>query len=206
MAFRQSPDVTFGGARANGNLMVEPDTIETRLRGLMLAALDGDAAAYRRLLAELGKHLRPYFTRRLNAAHASHAEDLVQETLLAVHARRMTYDRDRPFTAWLHAVAHHKFVDHVRRHAIRPTVALDDDAPVFARDDSAAAAARMDVDTVLATVPARTEALIRQVKVEGASIAEAAAAAGMSETAAKVSIHRGLKALTARFAGGRDDR
>ena len=182
--------------------MVKSDVTEERLRSLMLASLDGDSAAYRKLLSELGRHLRPYFTRRLSAAHASHAEDLVQETLLAVHSRRMTYDRDRPFTAWLHAIAHHKFVDHVRRHAIRPTVPLEDDAPVFASDDSANAADRRDVDAVLSTVPDRTADLIRQTKLEGASVAEAAARHGMTKTAAKVSIHRDLKTLMARFAGG----
>ncbi|KKB80484.1 RNA polymerase sigma70 [Devosia soli] len=172
------------------------------MRTLMLASLDGDAAAYRQLLSELTRYLRPYFARRLSPAHASHAEDLVQDTLLAVHTRRMTYDRARPFTAWLHAVAHHKFVDHVRRHAIRPTVPLEDDAPVFAADDSANAADRLDVDAVLSDVSPRTADLIRQTRLEGASIAEAAARHGMTETAAKVSIHRGLKALMARFAGG----
>ncbi|MBJ3783304.1 sigma-70 family RNA polymerase sigma factor [Devosia sediminis] len=172
------------------------------MRGLMLASLDGDAAAYRVLLADLTRYLRPWFARRLSAAHVSHAEDLVQETLLAVHSRRMTYDRSRPFTAWLHAIAHHKFVDHVRRHAIRPTVPLDDDAPIFASDDSAHAADRRDVEAVLATVPDRTADLIRQTKLEGASVAEAAARHGMTETAAKVSIHRGLKSLMGRFAGG----
>jgi len=181
---------------------MQADETEKRLRGLMLASLDGDAAAYRKLLSELTRYLRPYFARRLTPAHASHAEDLVQDTLLAVHSRRMTYDRDRPFTAWLHAVAHHKFVDHVRRHAIRPTVPLEDDAPVFASDDSAHAADRLDVDAVLSDVSPRTADLIRQTRLEGASVAEAAARHGMTETAAKVSIHRGLKALMARFAGG----
>lgn len=176
--------------------------IETRLRGLMIAALDGDAAAYRTLLAEISRHLRPYFTRRLTPAFAAHAEDLVQETLLAIHTRRMTYDRTRPFTAWLHAVAHHKFVDHVRRQSIRLTVPLEDDAPIFAHDDSADALAKRDLNVVLGTIPARTGDLIRRTKIDGASIAEAAAAHGMTETAAKVSIHRGLKALATRFAGG----
>ena len=178
------------------------DSIEQRLRGLMLAALDGDANAYRQLLSELTRYLRPWFARRLSPAHVSHAEDLVQETLLAIHTRRMTYDRTRPFTAWLHAVAHHKFVDHVRRHAIRATVPLDDDAPIFAVDDSAQVADRSDVEAVLATVSPRTADLIRQTRIEGASVAEAAARHGMTETAAKVSIHRGLKALIGRFAGG----
>jgi len=181
---------------------MKADGTEQRLRELMLASLDGDAAAYRVLLAALTRYLRPWFVRRLSAAHASHAEDLVQETLLAVHSRRMTYDRTRPFTAWLHAIAHHKFVDHVRRHAIRPTVPLEDDSPIFASDDSAHAADRRDVEAVLSTVPDRTADLIRQTKLEGASVAEAAARHGISETAAKVSIHRGLKSLVARFAGG----
>lgn len=186
--------------------MSEQDSTEARLRSLMLESLDGDAAAYRALLTELGRHLRLYFTRRLHAAHAAYAEDLVQDTLLAIHTRRMSYERDRPFTAWLHAVAHHKFVDHVRRYSLRVTVPLDEDMPIFARDDTGDAAVRMDLDTVLQNVPPRTEALIRKVRIEGASIAEAAKASGMSETAAKVSIHRALKALAARFSGGHDDR
>jgi RNA polymerase sigma-70 factor (ECF subfamily) len=182
---------------------MQADKTEMRLRELMLAALDGDAAAYRLLLADLARYLRPWFARRLGAAHSSHAEDLVQDTLLAVHTRRMTYDRTRPFTAWLHAVAHHKFVDHVRRHAIRPTVPLEDDAPIFATDDSANAADRHDVETVLNMVPARTGDLIRQTRLEGATIAEAAARHGITETAAKVSVHRGLKSLMSRFGGDR---
>lgn len=182
---------------------MQADETEMRLRGLMLASLDGDASAYRLLLADLTRYLRPWFASRLNIAHAAHAEDLVQETLLAVHTRRMTYDRTRPFTAWLHAVAHHKFVDHVRRYAIRPTVPLDDDAPIFATDDSANAADRRDVEAVLKFVPERTGDLIRETRLEGASVAEAAARHGISETAAKVSIHRGLKSLMSRFAGDR---
>jgi RNA polymerase sigma-70 factor (ECF subfamily) len=181
------------------------DTTEARLRALMLASLDGDARAYRALLTELSRHLRIYFAQRLHASNAAHAEDLVQETLLAIHTKRMTYDRDRPFTAWLHAIARHKFIDHLRRHALHPTVPLEEDAPIFARDDSDEAATRRDLDAVLDTVPARTGDLIRQVRVEGASVAEAAARHGMSETAARVSIHRGLKSLVARFAGGRND-
>ena len=55
----------------------------------MLAALAGDAAAYRMLLAALTRHLRAYFVRRLEAGAA---EDAVQETLIAIHARRATYD------------------------------------------------------------------------------------------------------------------
>lgn len=175
---------------------MESDPIEARMHILVVASLDGDRAAYRALLTELTPYLRSYFARRLSPGQAGHVDDLVQETLLAIHARRLTYDRNRPFTAWLHAIAADKLVDHLRRH--RSAVPLDENIPAAARDETAPG----DLDNVLATLPSRTSSLIRTVKVEGASVAEAASAHGMSETAAKVAIHRGLKALIARFSGG----
>ena len=169
---------------------------EARLKPLMLAALAGDQRAYRALLAELRTHLVRYYARRLTNPAA--ADDLVQATLMAIHTRRLTYDPNQPFTAWLHAIARYKLIDHFRRSKLRQTLPLEDDAAIFAADDAGDATARMDVDTL----PDRPAALIRQVKLEGSSIAEAAGRAGMTETAAKVAIHRGLKALAARFTGG----
>ncbi len=178
--------------------------MEAQLRPLMLKSLDGDAAAYRMLLEQVRRHLKLYYARRLTPALAANADDLVQETLMALHTRRMTYDRSQPFTAWLHAIARYKLIDHFRRNRLRATLPLEEDAAVFATDDAEATTARMDVDTVLAAIPARPAELIRQTKLEGASVAEAAARAGMTETAAKVAIHRGLKSLAARFGGKTD--
>jgi RNA polymerase sigma-70 factor (ECF subfamily) len=178
--------------------------MEARLRPLMLKALDGDAAAYRLLLTDLRQHLVRYFARRLAPSLAANADDLVQETLLSIHAKRMTYDRNQPFTAWVHAIARYKLIDHFRRHKLRATLPLEEDAAVFADDDSEATTARLDVEAALATIPAKPAELIRQTKLEGASVADAAARLGMSETAAKVSIHRGLKSLAARFGGKAD--
>ena len=185
--------------------MSEPSDLEARLRALMLASLAGDAAAYRTLLSELSQHLRRYYARRLDSALAASGEDLVQETLMAVHSRRLTYDPTQRFTAWVYALARYKMIDLFRRQRLRMTVPLEDDAAIFARDEAADTSARMDINTVLDTIPERPRELIRQVKIEGASIAEAAARVGMTETAAKVSIHRGLKALAARFSGGSDN-
>lgn len=184
--------------------MSDPSDMEARLRALMLKTLDGDASAYRSLLEELRRHLKIYFARRLSPALAANGDDLVQETLMAIHTRKETYDRNQPFTAWFHAIARYKLIDHFRRSKLRVTLPLEDDAAIFADDDSEAVSAKMDVDTVLATIPVRPAELIRQTKLEGASVAEAAARSGMSETAAKVAIHRGLKSLAARFGGKAD--
>jgi len=174
----------------------------------MLASLDGDARAYRRLLDALGIALRLYYRRRLGSADAADAEDLVQDTLIAMHARRATYDPGQPLTAWVYAIARYKLIDHYRRNRLRRTVPLEDAGAIFAEDESAAALARLDLGRMLETLPEDTRGLIRATKVEGRSNAEAGGAAGLTETAAKVRVHRGLKALADRFAkgGGHADR
>ncbi len=182
------------------------DTLEDRWYGLMRAALDGDARAYRTLLGEVRTRLVRYVAARLSRQLVAQADDIVQETLLAIHARRLTYDRSQPVTPWIFAIARYKLIDHLRRHKARPTMPLDEDLAVFAADDEPATAARLDIETALSTIPARQRELIRAVKIEGAGIAEAAAAQGMSETAAKVSIHRTMKSLTAKFGGGGNER
>lgn len=176
-------------------------SVEARLKELMLASLAGDAQSYRVLLDEVAKLLRQYFLRRLADAHRGDADDLVQETLLALHTRRQTYEPDRPFTAWLHAIARYKLIDHFRRNRIRATVPLDDVEDLFLQDNSDAAADRMDVDRLLQTIPEKSRDLIYRTKIEGQSIAEAARSTGLSESLVKVSIHRGLKAIAAKLRG-----
>jgi RNA polymerase sigma-70 factor (ECF subfamily) len=170
---------------------------EARLKALMLRGLDGDAMAYRDLLAEVSRLLRAYYARRLGGA-AAEAEDLTQEVLIAVHSRRATFDRAQPFTAWLYAVARYKLIDHLRRRKVRAAVPLDDALGLFTPDESEAATASGDIDTLLAHLPPKQSAAIRYVKVEERSVAETAKLTGMSEGAIKVSVHRGLRALAAR--------
>ena len=163
----------------------------------MLRGLDGDAGAYRLLLGDLGGYLRAYFARRLGAGLAE-IEDLVQETLMAIHAKRATYDRSQPFTPWTYALAHYKLVDHMRRSRWRgpmPDGALEE---LFDDRNPEEGAVKRDLDRLLSQLPTRHAELMRAVKVEGFSMEEAGARMGMSATAVRVTIHRGLKALTRR--------
>src|SRR5690606_7068106 len=99
---------------------------EDRLRTLMLASLAGDAASYKRLLTELSELLRRYFQRRLYDHLSGQAEDLVQETLLAIHARRITYDPNQALTAWVYAIARYKLMDVLRRSRQGKHLPIDD--------------------------------------------------------------------------------
>lgn len=171
---------------------------EDQLKSLLLRGLAGEAAAYEAFLRELGAILRAFLRGRL-ARVPDEVEDLVQETLIAVHNQRHTYDAGQPVTAWAHAIARYKMIDFLRRRSIREAVQepLEDDADFLASSDEEAREARRDLAVLLDRLPDRHRLPIVLVKLEGLSVAEAAKRTGMSESAVKVGVHRGLKALAA---------
>ncbi|MET0308930.1 MAG: sigma-70 family RNA polymerase sigma factor [Sphingomonas sp.] len=174
---------------------------EDELRRLMVSGLDGNAGDHAALLRLLVPLLRGFYRRRSGGGEDD-IEDLVQETLIAVHTRRATYDRDRAFTAWLFAIARYKMIDHFRRtRRHQPIEGLEDILISEGFED--ASSARMDVDDLLETLPSKQARMIRATRLDGLSVAEAAQADGIGESDVKVSVHRGLKSLMARIQGGR---
>jgi RNA polymerase sigma-70 factor (ECF subfamily) len=169
----------------------------------MLAGLAGEAEPYRRLLNELSALLRGYYGRR--CPPGVDAEDLVQETLIAVHTRRATYDAGQPFTAWAYAIARYKLIDALRRSRLHLRAPAEEAEALFVPAGADAAMAARDLDRLMAELSPRTRELIRDVKIEGLSTREAAAKHGMSESAVKVAVHRGLKALGGKYGGSSPD-
>jgi RNA polymerase sigma-70 factor (ECF subfamily) len=170
---------------------------ETTLKALMLRGLGGDAAAHAQLLSAMGRYLRGYFGRRL-AAGSADVEDLVQETLLAIHAKRGTYDRDQPFTSWAYTIARYKLIDFLRRQKSRKTEPLEAADQIFAVEGADEGEARIDLADLLSHLPRRQRAILEDVKLLGLSTEEAAVKSGMSGSGVKVSVHRSIKALAKR--------
>jgi len=173
---------------------------EERLRGLLIRGLAGDEAAYHGFLQDLSAHVRAFLRKRLSRL-PDDVEDLVQETLLAVHNQRHTYDPQQPLTAWVYALARYKLVDLLRRRARRDLLhdPLDEESELLAVSDGEAGEAKRDLARLLDTLPERQRVAIVCVKLEGLSVAETARRTGISEASVKVGIHRGLKALAARL-------
>ena len=184
------------GAERPTNSDIHADELE--FRALMTAGLSGDAGAHRALLTSLSGRLRAYFKGRL--AHirrgSVEAEDLVQETLIAIHTSRHTYDPSQLFTPWAYAIARYKFLDYLRRtKASMRDVAIDEANAAMARDDAGDIESTLDLQQLLEALSPKARNAIRYVKLEGLSVREAAARTGMSESAVKVTVHRGLKTL-----------
>jgi len=173
---------------------------EDQLRRWMIGGLDGVAADHAALLRALVPILSAFYRRRVSGDED--IEDLVQETLIAVHTRRSTYDRERAFTAWLFAIARYKMIDHFRRRrAAVPIGDVEDMLMVESFEESIGA--RLDVEDLLGCLPPKQARMIRATRIEGASIADVAASTGYGESDVKVSVHRGLRALAARIRGER---
>ena len=182
----------------NQNSIVRLQAAEDLLRGLLLRGLAGDAVAYKAFLQDMCAHLRAFFKRRM-ASLPDDIEDLVQETLLALHKQRHTYQSMQPLTAWVHAIARYKLIDFFRARGVREALhdPLEDDLQLFAASETDASDARRDLGRLLEQLPDQQRLPIVHMKLEGLSVIETAQVTGMSESAVKVGVHRGLKALAA---------
>jgi RNA polymerase sigma factor (sigma-70 family) len=160
-------------------------------RGLMIAAQSGSGGAYRQL-GERANWLQRYYARRLPPAMIA---DAVQEALLAVHEKRHTYDPSKPFGPWLAAMARYKWIDRLRTMRADVIEELPDDLAVGGHGDGIQNA--RSLESLLDRLkPAQAE-VIRLVKLQGLSIAEAAERTGQTASLVKVNIHRGLNRLSA---------
>jgi RNA polymerase sigma-70 factor (ECF subfamily) len=160
-------------------------------RRLMHSAQGGDKAAYRALLSSSRDWLLRFYARKVARGLA---DDLVQDTLMSIHAKRATYDPARPYYPWLAAIARYRWIDALRR--IRPEDELGDfDAPVASEEE--AVLSRLSLDNLLGHLPDAQAHAIVLVKIEGRSTEEVARITGQSPSLVKVNVHRGLRKLAA---------
>jgi RNA polymerase sigma factor (sigma-70 family) len=163
---------------------------EASLARMMVMSQQGDKQAYAALLEACQRWLRGYYSRRIAPAQL---DDLVQETLIALHTKRASWDSTRPFLPWLAAIARYRWVDHLRKLYRADEHELHEE--FIGTDEEPAIAARISIDRLLGLLPDAQARAIALVKIDGLSIAEASQATGQSESLVKVNIHRGLKKL-----------
>lgn len=171
-------------------------THDESIEALLRAARRGDAAAYRRFLAQVGKALRAKIRPALARAGRGNAEveDIVQETLLAIHLKRDTWSEDRPLAPWLAAIARYKLVDALRRRGLSGAAPLDDVIETIPAPEPEPHVDG-DVRKLLDRLPERARRIVTLVSIEGRSAAEAGREIGISEGATRVALHRALKDL-----------
>jgi RNA polymerase sigma-70 factor, ECF subfamily len=173
---------------------------EAELIRLFSAAVAGDERAYAAFLRRAADLVRGFARRRIVDGSLD-PEDVVQETLLAVHMKRHTWLSDAPVGPWLFAIARHKLIDAFRRRGGRVEIEIGEIEELVAQPEEETVSSR-DVGRVLQSLAPGQRAVVASISVEGRSIAETASALGMNETAVRVALHRGLAAIRKRFGQG----
>ena len=175
--------------------------------GLMSRAQQGDGAAYAELLTLLAATARRFARNRFG--DVAWLDDVAQETLVTVHAARHTYDPRRPFAPWFYAILSSRMIDVLRRErriAGREvgTYVLPDTGPSMTSTPAREIDGRFDrVRQALDILPARQRDVVSALKLREESVKEIGARLGMSESAVKVTAHRGYRALR-RLLGSRE--
>lgn len=168
---------------------------------LMRAGNAGDASSYLELLRRLTPVLRAFARRGLARAGMAEtdAEDVVQDTLLAIHLKRQTWDETAPIGPWIWAITRHKLIDALRRRGRRIDLPIDDFAESLPNGEPEPSLLVADVDRHLDGLPAGQRSVVRIIAIDGGSIDDAATKLVMSKGAVRVALHRGLARLAAKF-------
>ena len=163
----------------------------------MRAAVRGDTGAYHRLLQELAPVLRGLASRGFARRRfgSEDVEDVVQETLLALHLKRHTWDERQPFSPWVHAIARNKLIDNLRRRGRQVHLDIDDIGDLLAGDVPAVELNSIDAHHLIGRLSGRKREIVVAISINGASAREVAQRLGMTEGAVRVALHRALRSL-----------
>jgi RNA polymerase sigma-70 factor (ECF subfamily) len=177
---------------------------------LLSAHIAGDARAFARLYDRYDRPCFQFIRRLLGSAHADAAEDLHQETWIAISRNAAAFDPAKAsFKAWLFTVARHKVFDHFRRMKVA-VVAGDDAALLLVRDPGASPLDAVESHDLAQRIIAAVEALPLEQRGAlimfahaGLSLEEVAHATGVAVETAKSRLRYARAKLRQVFAGER---
>lgn len=169
---------------------------ELRWSSLMASAQAGSEADYRSLLVELTQVASAYLRNRLGNSYF--IDDCVQESLVAIHQARHTYDPKRPFKPWFFAIVHHKLIDYLRQTKTKQKHMENyqkqheyhgqANQEAFLQDE-------LDDNHLLNLLSTPHKEVLILTKIYGFTSAETADKLDVSQSAVKVRVHRAINQL-----------
>jgi len=182
--------------------MTDTETPDALYSDLMRQAQAGDKVAYERLLRTIAPLIRSFFSRRIASSHD--VDDILQNTLVAIHKASHTYNTSRSFTGWMFAIARYKLNDFLREHYRKMDVfdhSIDDDTLNTEYYVTKLPTSSEVLIGLLQELPENQRQIVTMLKIEGYTIREAAVRLNMSESAIKVAAHRAYKILISQTQG-----
>lgn len=177
-------------------ITLKHESDELRWSKLMANAQTGDEADYRQLLSELTDVIYNFLCSRFGNHHFT--EDCVQETLIAIHQARHTYDKHRPFRPWLFAIVRHKAIDILRKQSSRQRVTSQYKVE---QEVLSQVSQQNEADNeiirghLLESLSEEHRDVLVLTKIIGFSVAETAEKLSISKSLVKVRVHRAIHKL-----------
>ena len=169
------------------------------LEVLMVRYQQGDFAAATALVHRLSPQLHRFFA--VQFAKGGDADDLLQETWLRIHKVRHTYRAGEPVLPWLYAIARHIRVDQYRRVSRRSAREQPLEGTPEVAIPPPSSGGTLDLEALLAPLPASQREVIELLKVEGMTLDEVARATSSSVGSVKQKAHRAYEKLRQRIGG-----
>jgi len=173
-----------------------PESDERAWADLMVSAQAGNESDYRRLLTELTNVIYNFLRSRFGNHHF--IEDCVQESLIAIHQARHTYDRRRPFRPWLFAIVRHKAIDTLRKHNTRQKITgqyKGEQETLSQTGQQSDVESEIIRGSLLDSLSKEYQDVLVLTKIMGFSVAETAEKLGISRSLVKVRVHRAIRKL-----------
>jgi len=169
---------------------------EQRWSSWLASAQKGDGTAYEALLTEITPAIKSYLL--VCFGQFEHIDDCVQESLLAIHQGRHTYDSQRPFRPWMFAIIRHRTIDLLRKSS--PKLSPKEGTSVVPISDEIEAQnvdwnLYIDGSRLLKGLSNTLREPLILTKIHGLSTRECASQLGVSENVVKVRVHRGIRQL-----------
>lgn len=188
---------------------MEPDAADDA--ELLRAHGDGDPHAFGRLYDRYDRATFQFIRRLLGAGQADAAEDLHQETWIAVSKNAAAFDPVKAsFAAWLFTIARHKTWDHFRRQKVAVLATVHEDVVVMVADPGPTPLEQVQSRELAQEIVSAVEALpLEQRGVfilfaqAGLSLAEIAHVSGVTVETAKSRLRYARAKLRQALAGGR---
>jgi len=190
---------------------MEPDLADDA--DLLRAHAAGDPHAFARLYDRYDRPCFQFIRRMLGAAGADAAEDLHQETWIAVSRSAGAFDPGKAsFRGWLFTIARRKVVDHFRHQKVVPLGVRDDEAVMRVLDPDPTPVQQVEtrelaerlVSAVEALPPEQRGAFLMSAQ-GGLSLEEIAQATGVAVETAKSRLRYARARLRQALAGERPD-
>lgn len=178
--------------------MVEFEKQDRLFSELMTQAQNGDGVAYERLLTAISKVIRGFVSQRI--ANEQEIDDVVQNTLLAIHNASHTYNTNRSFLSWMFAIAKYKMNDSLRSYYKDKTLIEEGMYDDQLRNEYFVMTLPSSTDLLedlMQGLPDRQKKIVLMVKVDGYSIKDVAQHLNVTESAVKVAAHRTYRWLIA---------